>query len=94
MEDIHRVQQLKEGRGDWVMSNHKNGAIWGTDGVGLLKGFGKKTKEVVANVSSIENIGDLKTYYTPENVKHFLKGNKGVSAKKLQSIFDVASVAS
>eukprot|EP00957_Ditylum_brightwellii_P025343 1916892-Ditylum_brightwellii.AAC.1 len=33
-------------------------------------------------------------YGTPESAKHFLEGNKGVSAKKLQNIFDVNTTSS
>eukprot|EP00957_Ditylum_brightwellii_P194576 14820725-Ditylum_brightwellii.AAC.2 len=39
-------------------------------------------------------IGEFKEWYKPENVKHFLEGNKEISAKKLHNVLDAASAAS
>eukprot|EP00957_Ditylum_brightwellii_P171864 13083692-Ditylum_brightwellii.AAC.1 len=91
---MHRVQQLKEGRGDCVVCNHSNGAVWDTNDIGLLKGVGKKTNEVLANILNFKTIGEFKEWCTPENAKHFLEGNKGISEKNLHSVFDAASAAS
>eukprot|EP00957_Ditylum_brightwellii_P142686 10871776-Ditylum_brightwellii.AAC.1 len=39
-------------------------------------------------------IGEFKEWYTPENTKHFLEGNKEISAKKLHRVLDATSAAS
>eukprot|EP00957_Ditylum_brightwellii_P117831 8989248-Ditylum_brightwellii.AAC.1 len=86
-EGIHCVENLKEGRGDWIVNNRQPGKLWESECIGLLRGIGKKAINMLETKLGIETIGNFNKWYSvPANIDAFLRDASGWIKKRLETL--------
>eukprot|EP00957_Ditylum_brightwellii_P101692 7749762-Ditylum_brightwellii.AAC.1 len=62
-EEIYYVNNLKEGRGGWVVNNRPCDVLWETTDIGSMKCVGKKAKDVFETQCKVKTIDEYNRWF-------------------------------